>query len=572
MYKYRLIILVTIFTSFLYACSFYKTDTHQRLVIEGLKISRTKNIDNSTQTQLKSQALINKRKEENSKDSIDQPEPLEKEVTISPNEIEKLEESHKNSSRVSSNQKQKIVTPINTTETDFNFVLKIKDTKYTERYFNYYSKIQRKTFQRWLKRAEPYLPYILSVFRRYNIPDDLIFLPFAESGFNPRAYSRAGAAGIWQFMPATARKYGLTVNWWIDERLDPFRSTIAAAKYLSDLYKMFGDWYLALAAYNAGEGKISKALRKSKMNNFFHIAKPRYLRRETRMYVPKFMAILKIIRNLKKLGFEPIYVDNKKLPARVFVREGTDLYTLAKNLKIPWKEFKKWNSHFKRYVTPPNIVSLIYVPKALKARAINLIKTKTIRPYGGLYRYRIKNGDSWWRISRRFGVPINILKRINRTNSNMLRPGRSILIPKSKAFFLARKGSNNKFLRTYGSSKWKNSRGNYIVKTGDTLWGIAKKFNIPLTTLLVANRLSKRSVLTPGMKLYVPITDYKSLKNAQKALKQILYRVKKGDNLWGIAKKFGVTTNQLVTWNNLNRDARIYPGDKLKIFIESAEN
>lgn len=151
-----------------------------------------------------------------------------------------------------------------------------------------------------VKKGRAYLPYILSVFRRYNIPDDLIFLPFAESGFNPRAYSRAGAAGIWQFMPATARKYGLTVNWWIDERLDPFRSTIAAAKYLSDLYKMFGDWYLALAAYNAGEGKISKALRKSKMNNFFHIAKPRYLRRETRMYVPKFMAILKIIRNLKK--------------------------------------------------------------------------------------------------------------------------------------------------------------------------------------------------------------------------------------------------------------------------------
>jgi len=107
-------------------------------------------------------------------------------------------------------------------------------------------------------------------------------------------------------MPTTARKYGLTVNWWIDERLDPYRSTIAAAKYLTDLYDMFGDWYLVLAAYNAGEAKIQKALKQSKKNDFFHIARPRYLHRETRMYVPKFMAILKIIRNLEELGFESI--------------------------------------------------------------------------------------------------------------------------------------------------------------------------------------------------------------------------------------------------------------------------
>lgn len=568
----KLLISLLILIYSLSACSFLSTGKRPNTKIGNQTLSHYEDIDNSIKTQQKSLYLGQKKIGPNVKVSVNSPEVLEKEVTISPQEIEHLEKTQKKLNKFTSCSKQKGVLSNGSKKEYFNFVLKIKDTKYTKKYYIYYTSIERKTFQRWLKRSELYLPYILKIFRKYNIPDDLAFLPFGESGFNPRAYSRAGAAGIWQFMPATARKYGLTVNWWIDERLDPFRSTIAAAKYLSDLYKIFGDWYLALAAYNAGEGKISKALKRTKKDNFFHIAKRGYLRQETRMYVPKFMAILKILRNLEKLGFEPLEVNDQKLPARIFVREGTDLYTFAKKLGVSWKKFRKWNPHFRRYVTPPSVVSIIYVPRSLEAKAKDLIKTKAIRPFGGLYRYKIKKGDSWWRISRRFGVPIKILKRINRTNKNLLRPGRSILIPKSKQFYLAFKKTkrNHKYLSKQRS--WENKRKNYEVQPGDTLWDIARRFNVPLNTILIVNRLHKKSIIKPGMKLYIPRTDYKSLKKAQRALKQILYQVKKGDNLWGIAKRFGVTTNQLLTWNNLKKNSKIYPGDKIKIFIEIVEN
>ena len=560
---FRINFLLIILLGFMVSCSKLSTNTSLKLPKVNNQIYHTAN---STQMQLSStkQGQINESEQTNKENSDIQP--LEKEVVISPQEIEKLAKNHKNELPAipalseKGSQKTKL----------FHFKLPLKNTKYTKQYFDYYANINRKTFQKWLKRAKPYIPYIQKVFREYHIPDDLIFLPFSESGFNPIAYSRAGAAGIWQFMPTTARKYGLTVNWWIDERLDPYRSTIAAAKYLTDLYDMFGDWYLVLAAYNAGEAKIQKALKQSKKNDFFHIARPRYLHRETRMYVPKFMAILKIIRNLEELGFESIKVDKSLILERIFVKEGTDLYKFSNMLGLKWKEFKKLNPHFRRYVTPPDVMSQVYVPHNLVSKAKKLIMSKKIQPYGGLFRYKIRYGDSWWRLSRKFGVPISILKKINRTHLNLLRPGRSILIPKSpKTIFLARKISKQKVLL---SKKRRNRRGNYVVKKGDSLWSISKKFNIPLSTLIVANNLHKNSILRPGMRLYIPVSDSKSLTAAKKALKQILYRVKKGDNLWNIARKFGVSTNQLLTWNNLKKDATIYPGDELKILIDVVEN
>ncbi|MFW6054747.1 MAG: lytic transglycosylase domain-containing protein, partial [Thermodesulfobacteriota bacterium] len=260
---------------------------------------------------------------------------------------------------------------------EISFELDIEETKTLNYYFQYYTQKNHQTFQRWLKRAEPFLPYIRKVFTEKGLPQDLVFLPFAESGFNPLAYSSAGAAGLWQFIPSTARMFDMKVDWWVDERRDPYLSTQAAAEFLSQLYERFDDWYLALAAYNCGGGNISKALKKTEGSTFFDISRTRgYLPRETRNYIPKFLAILKIVRNLESLGFEPITWDAPEVPAKLEVKGGTDLLALARHLDLDWDQFRQANPAFRRMAAPPYKSSPVYLDPSLLAKAETFLKSR----------------------------------------------------------------------------------------------------------------------------------------------------------------------------------------------------
>ena len=165
------------------------------------------------------------------------------------------------------------------------FNLDVADNEEVQMFLQYFTMDKKGTMEKWLQRAEPQLPYVRAVLASYNLPPDLIVLPFIESGYSTMAYSPVGAGGMWQFMPYTGRRFGLTVNWWVDERRDPYKSTVAAAKYLTKLYQMFGDWNLALAAYNAGEGKISRVMAASGQCDFFDIAKDPKLLKEDRKSV-----------------------------------------------------------------------------------------------------------------------------------------------------------------------------------------------------------------------------------------------------------------------------------------------
>lgn len=452
------------------------------------------------------------------------------------------------------------------TEPAIHFDLDIRDTKDVQTYFKYYTRKHRKTFARWLKRAEPYLPYLRDEFKKQGLPQDLIFLPFAESGFNPWAYSWAGAAGMWQFMPATGRLYGLQVDWWMDERRNPYLATEAAMGYLKKLHGDFDDWYLALAAYNAGEGKIGRALRKSGCNNFFDLAKSRkYLKRETRHYVPKFLAILKIVKNLEELGFEPINWDVDPGIGTVKVKGGTDLLAMASNIGLSWEEFRKLNPAFRRQVSPPEKTREVYLTLDTIAQAETYLASSASRPYAGYTNYRVRNGDSWWRISRKTGIPIAVLKKVNGRTGNLLRPGKQLMIPR-KGTTVADASVLNK-TRTLAKK-----RANYLVKKGDTIWDIAKQFGTSQKTLLRANGLRSGRHLRIGQKLYIPDGSGRATTLARQAAAKdfrqlVRYHVRKGDNLWNIARKFGVTTKQLYAWNNLTRRSILRPGDRIKVYV-----
>ncbi|SDB16770.1 membrane-bound lytic murein transglycosylase D [Desulfonatronum thiosulfatophilum] len=451
------------------------------------------------------------------------------------------------------------------TPTEFEFVLDIKETKDVERYFRYFTHEGRDRFEMWLRRSEQFLPEVRDIFASYGLPHDLIYLPFLESGYNPMAYSRAGAGGMWQFMPATGQMYGMTFDWWIDQRRDPRLSTHAAAAYLSRLYDMFNCWHLALAAYNAGEGRISRAMQRSGTDNYFDLAAiNNLLANETRHYVPKFMAILKIIQNLEELGFDPIDWSNGPSLAEMEIKGGTDLVALSNSCGMDWETFRSYNPSFRRQVSPPERNLKIFVPQEKQQLVAAYLKKPTTSTLTGFQRYQVRRGDSWWVLSSRFNTPIDVLKRINNKNTNTLRIGESLMVPGSPAVVAAAQNAGN----SAATQERASQRANYVIQSGDTLWQLSRKFGVTVQTLAQANGISEKQTLQVGQRMYIPQVDRAgSTARASVTPKVVQYKVRNGDNLWRIAQRFGVTTNNLVAWNKLPRNGLIRPGDNLKIYV-----
>jgi membrane-bound lytic murein transglycosylase D len=460
------------------------------------------------------------------------------------------------------------------------FDLEAHETEDVEKYFTYFNHTARKTMERWLERSQPYLPYVRRVFTKYGLPQDLVLLPFTESGYNVRAYSWAGAGGMWQFMKGTGRLYGLKSDWWIDERRDPYKSTDAAARHLKDLHDRFGDWYLALAAYNAGEGKISRALKLAGCDDFFELSEKNgnlsrraRLKTETKHYVPKFIAISKIFQNLDTLGYEPVSWDMEQDVVPVQVPGGTDLLALAGAGGLTWKEFHELNPAFRRQVSPPHMEATAYLPAIKADRMMAYLADPGSRPYAGYTRHHVRSGDSWWRISKRYHVPVAVLKRVNNTSSNTLRPGQFVMVPGSDSGRAVAASDADRSVDSTSTAKTRaiaSQRGNYVVRNGDTLWSISRKFGTTVTTIKKSNGMRSNS-LKVGQKLYIPnnsdVATKQAVKEAGAVAQLVRYQVRRGDNLTAIARKFGVSVNDLREWNALNSKGTIYTGQRLKVYV-----
>nr|MBI3613618.1 transglycosylase SLT domain-containing protein [Nitrospirota bacterium] len=302
----------------------------------------------------------------------------------------------------------------------------------------------RDRFEHWLARLSHYKPLVERIFSEFDLPSDLVFLSLVESGFNPHAYSRAKATGPWQFMKGTAQVYGLRVDQYVDERRDPIKSTVAAARYLRDLYDLFGTWPLAMAAYNAGEGKVMRALHKAQADTFWDIAATKHIRRETKEYVPRFMAATIIARNPDQFGFPPVQTELHTFE-EVVVPHAVHFRDLEKTVGIPFSELQRLNPELRRDVTPPDDTHYhLKVPVGTKeqveqvldqlptwkppVRMPKLVK-RHVEPTGESHGwYRVQVGDSLWTIAKRFHLSVQDLKARNNLVSRRLRPGELLAV------------------------------------------------------------------------------------------------------------------------------------------------
>ncbi len=301
-----------------------------------------------------------------------------------------------------------------------------------EFFIKYFQTRGRKYFEKWLARSAMYLPMLKDIFGQNGLPEDLTYLALIESGFNPNARSRARAVGMWQFMKWTGKKYGLKADLWVDERKDPEKATRAAAKYLKDLYGIFNSWHLAAASYNAGEGRILRAVKKHKTDDFWIVAKQKKtLKRETRDYIPKYIAAMIIAKEPAKYGFTDIEYQPRISYDKIVIPGATDLRVIANACECPVEDIKELNPELLKWFTPPNYPEYeIKLPK--EKVGIFQANFAAIPPQERLnfLVYTVKKGETLSLIAKKYGTSIDSILYLNKLKSaKHVKAGIEIVIP-----------------------------------------------------------------------------------------------------------------------------------------------
>jgi membrane-bound lytic murein transglycosylase D len=310
--------------------------------------------------------------------------------------------------------------------------------KAVDRNISLFSDRIRERFSIWLLRSGKYLELMKAILKEKSMPEDIAFLPFIESGFNPNAYSVARAVGPWQFIASTGKRYGLKIDWWRDERKDPVKSTHAAANYLKDLYEMFGSWNLAMAAYNAGEGKILRAMNRSRSDNYWDLLNTRYIKKETKEYVPRFIAAKLIATDPHNYGFVDQQYHSPFTYDEVVIEKPLDLGIAAECAETTLEAVRELNPELRRWSTPPDVPSYtLRIPHGKKDLFMrNLAKVPDEERFA-LTPYVAKKGDSIKKISTRTGVPVNVLLDLNDDRGlKPLKAGEVIYLPPKEKFAL----------------------------------------------------------------------------------------------------------------------------------------
>lgn len=359
----------------------------------------------------------------------------------------------------------------------------------------------KNNFDRWISRLGQYGPTIEHILQEEGVPSDLIYLAMIESGFNLKAYSSAAAAGPWQFISSTGRMYGLENNFFIDERRDIIKSTRAAARHLKDLYKIYGDWYLAFAAYNAGSGKVNSAIKKSGSNNYWTLAAPksRVLRQETKDYVPKILAALTIVKNYKKFGYTDAAFGTPMEYDRVTLPDATDVGVIAKCSGTTEDKIRELNPALVLGITQPAKQFEVFIPKGAKEDFERRYATIPAGQRVASLSYTVGRKESLGTLSKKFGVSSNKLAALNNMSGKQrLQPGQTIVVPASTTAIMALAGQTREDKKS-GSSRVVYHK----VKKGESLPDVARRYGASPNEVASWNKLSSKSKLKVGQKLKI---------------------------------------------------------------------
>ncbi|PSU20969.1 lytic transglycosylase [Photobacterium phosphoreum] len=432
---------------------------------------------------------------------------------------------------------------------------KIPNNKRVQYYRNWYLNNPR-NLEIIAQRAQPFLYYITEQVEKRGMPLELALLPIVESSFDPHAYSNMAAAGLWQIIPDTGRRFGLKQNSWYDGRRDVVKSTAAALNLLEYLNKKFdGNWQQALAAYNTGEGRVFSAIRKNreagKPTDYWALDLPK----ETSSYVPKLYAVADIIMHPKKYGFHIPPISNK--PVIEVVKPGVqmDLAIAAEFAGISTRELKDLNPAYRRGVTAPNGLNHLLLPiKDVKRFKRELAQNRNASII--THHHRVKAGESLGLIAKRYHSSIIAIQKINKLKTTNIHIGQSLTIPTSPISLVNRQHR----------AAINVEAQHYVVQSGDNLWSIARQHKTSITKLKQLNRLSKNTILKKGQRLKLStaaVTKITATKH-----KTIIYKVRRGDSLSVIAQRYDVSVAEIKKWNNLASSKYIKQGQQLKLVID----
>ena len=405
-------------------------------------------------------------------------------------------------------------------------------------------------FEQYLNDSYYFIYYVINELEKEKLPLELALIPYIESNYDPFSISSSGAVGMWQFMPKTGRLYELNKTWWNEDRHDPYRSTEAAVDYLKYLYERFNqDVYLTLAAYNAGPTLLSRRINQNKRRgletDFWSLNLPN----QTKEYVPKYIALKELIFNSEKYELTLPEIPHKPVVQKIIIPGQVEVITLSEFLDIKPELLYKLNAGYTKWASAPKDQSIFYIP--IEKYYLFESEDNPFRDTNQInwISHIVESGDSLWALASKYDTEVRIIKQINYLNNDLLSIGSTLLIPLSKS-------KSNTFI-PYEM---------HIVSEGDTLWDIARTYNLEVSDLANMNSINENSYLQLGQQL--TIGNKNIHRNIESKKRTILYSIKQGDNLYKISELFDVTIKSIKDINNFEDDT-LMPGQIIKIAIRA---